>query len=490
MDRNADKVAKNGSTNGMENGSVGKKAETKSSTKEWVKLATLAFGNFCSGACLSLQAPFFPKEAELKGSSPTTYGFILGTYEITVFLTAPIFGMLVRYISPTYLLNIGVMTVGTACVLFGTLDLVADSTTFIALAFALRALEGVGSALTRVSANTVVASQYPERLGKVYALLQMFSGIGVIAGPTLGGALYDIGGYGLPFYAIGSGFLVDAIIIHFLLPKVETTKIQEKVSFIKLLLHPTSFIFLLSAFTGQAYLGFSAATLEPHLRQFDISGFVVGLVFSITGILYAISAVAYGWILDKKIVSAEFLTVGGCFVIVVSIVLMGPAPFIPLGPDLWYIFMAQALFGIGLGAKFVSSFTGMLTSASNREFPDGLSTYGIVTSAITSATSLGSFVGPSLGGYLLEQFQYRKATMFILFQEIILIILLTISLIKSMLCGNADKLSLRHELEIPPKNHQIISEKYVTNCNIKKMKDTTKTVGRNGCNEGYHEETS
>lgn len=46
-------------------------------------------------------------------------------------------------------------------------------------------------------------------------------------------------------------------------------------------------------------IGFLQATLEPHLRQFDLSPVVLGLMFVINGGTYAMTAPAWGWFCDK-----------------------------------------------------------------------------------------------------------------------------------------------------------------------------------------------
>lgn len=41
------------------------KKKVKYNSTQWLTLITLAFGNFCAGACVSLQAPFFPAEVRI-----------------------------------------------------------------------------------------------------------------------------------------------------------------------------------------------------------------------------------------------------------------------------------------------------------------------------------------------------------------------------------------------------------------------------------------
>lgn len=48
-------------------------------------------------------------------------------------------------------------------------------------------------------------------------------------------------------------------------------------------------------------IGFLQATLEPHLRVFDLSPVVLGLMFVINGGTYAVTAPVWGWFCDKRI---------------------------------------------------------------------------------------------------------------------------------------------------------------------------------------------
>lgn len=401
--------------------------KVKYTPQQWITLITLAVANFCAGACVSLQAPFFPSEAELKGATPTEYGFIFGIFQLTIFITAPLMGKIVPYVSPKFLLNSGVFTVGITCAVFGTLDLVQSTQAFVALAFVVRTVEGIGAAAMRTSCYTIIASQFSEGIGTTFAILETFLGIGLITGPTLGGALYDLGGYGLPFYAVGAFVILDAVVIFFVLPRVERRAMPEKGSFFRFFMNPTVLIYSLSVFTSFNYIGFNQATLEPHIRQFDLSGFVLGLMFALSGTVYAISAPAWGRLCDKKC-NPKFLSLIGCLINIASLLLIGPAPFINMNPNIVIIVISLVILGFGLGAKLVCAFTGTFKDTIDRGFPPDLSTYGLISSMIASSQSLGAFVGPSVGGYLLDEFGFRYASMALLILETTLVILLVISL--------------------------------------------------------------
>lgn len=46
-------------------------------------------------------------------------------------------------------------------------------------------------------------------------------------------------------------------------------------------------------------------------------------------------------------------------------------------------------------------------------FPNNFETYGLISALWTSSFALGAFIGPSLGGILLDNINFRNASMFI-----------------------------------------------------------------------------
>ena len=62
--------------------------------EQWLVMVTLCVTHLCNGMCVSLQAPFYPAEAEKKGASATQYGLVFGIFELTVFIVSPFVGKL------------------------------------------------------------------------------------------------------------------------------------------------------------------------------------------------------------------------------------------------------------------------------------------------------------------------------------------------------------------------------------------------------------
>lgn len=96
--------------------------------RQWLTLAVMGLADFCNAICVSLQAPFFPNEAEKKGATATEYGLVFGVFELVVFIISPIYGQYINRIGPKVLFNTGIFTTGTSAILFGLLDRIPDHT--------------------------------------------------------------------------------------------------------------------------------------------------------------------------------------------------------------------------------------------------------------------------------------------------------------------------------------------------------------------------
>ena len=63
---------------------------------------------------------------------------------------------------------------------------------------------------------------YPDKVAMIMASTETVFGLGYTLGPAIGTALYAAGGFGLPFWIIGSIGLVNAILLFFYLPIVRS----------------------------------------------------------------------------------------------------------------------------------------------------------------------------------------------------------------------------------------------------------------------------
>ena len=81
-----------------------------------------------------------------------------------------------------------------------------------------RIVTALGESLLTPAAFTMAGRQVrPENQGKATSLAESFNGIGSMFGPTIGGFLFDIGGFALPFWSSGGFSLLLAVVSMFLL---------------------------------------------------------------------------------------------------------------------------------------------------------------------------------------------------------------------------------------------------------------------------------
>lgn len=117
----------------------------------------------------------------------------------------------------------------------------------------------------------------------------------------VGGALYQIDGYYLPFVVLGSALFTCAILTLCVLPHhpAEPDANENQGSMFQVLKIPGIFVCTFGICATSASIGFISATLEPHLRQFDMSAVAIGMMFIINGGIYALIAPFVGMIVDR-----------------------------------------------------------------------------------------------------------------------------------------------------------------------------------------------
>lgn len=388
---------------------------SKFSRRQLLTLVVLSIGDFCNAICVSLQAPFYPAEAEKKGASATEYGLVFGVFELIVFAVSPFYGQHLNRIGPKVLFNGGIFTTGVSAILFGLLDKVQGHYPFIILSFVIRIVEALGNAAFLIATFAIIAKEFPENVATTFASLETCFGLGLIVGPTVGGILYQVGGYTTPFVVLGSALFLSAVMTAFVLPDHLDRDVDSKSgsSLMEVLRIPGVLLAAASIIVTSMSIGFLSATLEPHLRQFHLAPAVLGLMFVINGGTYALTAPCWGWMCDGKRLQPKVATIIGCVLLILGFLIIGPAPFLHLESSLWLTVTGLVLHGLGIAAQLVASFTDALRTSIAYGFPNNLETYGLISGLWTSTFALGAFIGPSVAGVLYDTLDFPRATIFI-----------------------------------------------------------------------------
>ncbi|KAG8225476.1 hypothetical protein J437_LFUL004477 [Ladona fulva] len=356
------------------------------SKRQWIFASVFGAAHFASAACISLQAPFYPEKAESKGVTPTEYGLVFGVFELTSFISSPLFGKL--------------------------LDMVERTQDFLILSFAVRIVEALGAAASVTASFTIIATEFPETVATTFATLETFFGLGLIAGPTIGGILYQIGGYKTPFMVMGGVLITAAFITFLILPDVDHREDGEKGNRRVEGNHGGE------GSRENAKDGIFSALIIPF---FALSPTAVGGVFVVSGGMYVISAPLIGRLCDKRMIPAVVAICVGHAMISISFFVIGPAPFLPNIPTiLWLSICGLAVHGFGVGLILVPGFVDGMTKAILGGLPEGVTTYAILSGLWASSFALGAFIGPSIGGVLFEILGFRTGSLAVVAIHIIL----------------------------------------------------------------------
>ena len=82
----------------------------------------------------------------------------------------------------------------------------------------LRVLDGMGNAAAWGAILSIMMKLYPGNVATIMSSTEMIFGLGYSVGPAIGGSLYDVGGFKLPFITVGSITLVIAIALIYFIP--------------------------------------------------------------------------------------------------------------------------------------------------------------------------------------------------------------------------------------------------------------------------------
>lgn len=380
-----------------------KKTSKKFTGLQKLIILCLCLVNFTSFLSMSIIAPFFPKEAEMKGMRESVSGIIFSVYALVLMVMSPIFGKLLPYAGASFMFLNGVFVAGICNILFGFLDKLTDLTLFTVFCFIVRIFEAVGAAAFTTASCTYVFSMFPDDIGTVFGLIETCIGIGMSLGPAIGGSLYSLGGYGLPFFTLGSIVVLNIPISWCLLRNISpiTNGDKSSTTYFKLLSIPKVWIVCAILMTSAQTQGFLDPTLEPHMRQYNLGPGLVGLVFLLMSAAYGIFSPLTGWITGRMNNNYPIMIIG-LIIMLASLLVLGPAPFLPIKGSVPLCLAAVTTLGVSFAFAFIPSFECILLAATEKGLSDNLGTYSIVSGLWNCVYSLGEVTGPALGGILMD----------------------------------------------------------------------------------------
>jgi MFS transporter, DHA1 family, solute carrier family 18 (vesicular amine transporter), member 1/2 len=231
--------------------------------------------------------PYSPAHA----TSEEQFGLLYGAYSVGVLVATPLFGYLGDRIGYRRPMISGVVLSATALTLF------CFAPRFYLLLVG-RLFQGAASAASWTAGLALIAAHYPQKRVEMMGLALMGSTGGSLLGPVIGGSLYEVGGYTLPFAATGVLVAIDAGLRVFLLPREQGRPGSS--SDIRTLLLDRA-VLVAAAAVALAAIGWGIVEplLPPYLARGGVSPAVVGLIFTIASVAYGGSAPVVAWVSNR-----------------------------------------------------------------------------------------------------------------------------------------------------------------------------------------------
>ncbi|XP_078601781.1 MFS-type transporter SLC18B1-like isoform X2 [Branchiostoma floridae x Branchiostoma japonicum] len=381
----------------------------RASKRQILSFFCVAFLNFSGTASSTIIAPFFPNEALRRGASQTTVGFVFGCFSAVQFLGGLVFGKSITAIGSRFVMISGVFVAGSCSLLFGFLAYM-EGTTFIAFCFAIRTMAALGVSAYMTAATTIMAHEFPNDIAKVMGTLEIFTGLGMMAGPPIGGVLYNLGGFKLPFFTVGGlMFCCCAVLAVLVPPQVDEQEGKKDVSLLYFLSIPTVIMACGVTVVVYSIIEYLSPVIQPYVaKEFDVTAPQVGLIFLLLACVYALFAPAWGWLADKK-KCVRFMMTLGLIVLSAGALLIGPSPlltdYVTLLPKvLWINIVGVVVSALSIGSVLAPLFNVMLWAASDAGMETDFATYGLVSGTFAAFMSMGSFLGPTVSSALVERF--------------------------------------------------------------------------------------
>jgi MFS family permease len=380
--------------------------------------------NFFINAANSILAPFYPGEALSKGVSQDVIGFIFSSHPLASFVFSLILGKMMNIWGRRKLLIIGLVLQSIGLIVFGAVIFINSQALFIAISIVARVFQGLGLASYLTIAYAYIPLLYPNLVEKKIAMMEMLTGMGLMLGPLLGGVLYTVGGYQTPFYTMAAIFFVVIPLMWKNLPpenynppdksdillqsEKENKKPQKTLSLIKFLTNRRIFCTFLIVTLSDCMLCFLEPTLSPHLESYTSSTLLISFLFSIGTIFYVIFMGIISFF--PKSIDRRLWMILGTFLLSISSFLLGPEPLLSLPHSICWPIISMCILGTGMSFCVLPAIPEFIDIGSGLTNDEEKERVGDMASGLfNSAYSAGAFLGPIIGGVLVNEFNFSRA---------------------------------------------------------------------------------
>ena len=151
---------------------------------------------------------------------------------------------------------------------------------------------------------------------------------------------------------------------------------------------------------------------------------------------YMLATRLWGWLADTKLLP-ELISPAGNILIFCSFLLIGPASYLPLEPNLFLTEIGLGVLGVGTAATLTATFALAQKQALHANHCSSEEAQSVVSGLWTSAFSFGSFLGPTIGGSLVDWLGFTGATAILQGWSAVMLVI-DVFVLSSKLCGQSE----------------------------------------------------
>jgi DHA1 family multidrug resistance protein-like MFS transporter len=331
--------------------------------------------------------PIMPFYIQQLGAGGRELGWLMATYALMQLIFAPLWGILSDRVGRKPVLTVGVLGYAISLLMFGL------ATNFWML-FVARSLSGILSSATMPTAMAFIGDTAPEkeRSGEM-GQLGAAAGIGVVAGPLLGGWL-SADSLSLPFFVGAALAFLAFLLVIFILPESHPPQsgTDEKAVLTpnvlrQIFLSPTGMLLLLIFIMSFGLSGFQGIMGLYVVDKFGFDTKQVGTIWMVMGGMLIVVQGGLTDPLSKKFGELPLILAGLAGGAVGYVGMSLAVDYLTTLLAVGLFTLALALIGPALNA-YISGF------AEEQQ--------GLVMGLNGAATSLGKVLGPLWAGYLYE----------------------------------------------------------------------------------------
>jgi multidrug resistance protein len=354
-------------------------------------LALVCLVIFVDSLGYGVVVPVMPVYADELGVTQAGLGLLFAAYALGNIVAAVPFGMLSDKVGRRPFLVFGMFAMAGAFVLY------AYSTTFIGL-FLSRFLDGVTAAANWSVGLAIIPDIYPEgERGQAMGTVMAAMGAGAIAGPAIGGILYDTLGLQAPFLLVSLICVVGGVAALISKDLRELPPPSGEGSYWRMaktvLGYPGMMLILLIVMMGSVALGVLEPLFPIHLQDtFGLGSTAIGLLFALTVLAYTLASPPVGKYADLR---------GKKKPIVVGLVTTAiVAPALTFAGNLAMVILLFTVIGVTIALFETPTLPYIADLISGRE---GGEVYGTAFGLFNVSWALGYLVGPAAGGFLAQK---------------------------------------------------------------------------------------